>query len=63
MKKGLLTTVLLALGLLTAQGQTTVRGHIVNERGESEVTGGEAIRTDEGLHIRVTGETVTIRET
>ena len=34
MKKGLLTTVLLALGLLTAQGQTIVRGHIVNERGE-----------------------------
>ncbi|MCR5683738.1 MAG: alpha-xylosidase, partial [Clostridiales bacterium] len=36
---------------------------LVNERGEAEVTGGEAIRTDEGLHIRVTGETVTIRET
>ncbi len=36
---------------------------LVNERGESEVTGGEAIRTDEGLHIRVTGETVTVRET
>lgn len=34
MKKGLLTTVLLALGLATAQGQTIVRGHIVNERGE-----------------------------
>lgn len=36
---------------------------LVNERGEAEVTGGEAIRTDEGLHIRVTGETVTVRET
>ncbi|MBR5365944.1 MAG: alpha-xylosidase, partial [Clostridia bacterium] len=36
---------------------------LVNEHGEAEVTGGEAIRTDEGLHIRVMGETVTVRET